>query len=46
MDALALAPVEFGAALDAWRVGDDAKKPGNEGPQLIRASVATGQMNR
>ncbi len=35
-DALALAPVEFGATLDAWRVGDGAKKPGNEGPELIR----------
>lgn len=31
----AYAPPEAGAALDAWRVSDAAKNPGNEGQRLI-----------
>lgn len=35
-DALAqFAPPEFGECLDYWRVSDAAKRPGNEGPELI-----------
>lgn len=35
-DALAqFAPPAFGQSLVGWRVGDGAKRPGNEGPELI-----------
>lgn len=36
-DALAqFAPPEYGERLDCWRVSDAAKRPGNEGPELIQ----------
>lgn len=35
-DALSrFAPPEYGGALECWRVSDAAKRPGNEGPELI-----------
>lgn len=35
-DALAkFAPADFGETLVGWRVGDGAKRPANEGPELI-----------
>jgi len=29
------APAEYGEALECWRVGDGAKRPANEGPELV-----------
>lgn len=41
-DALGFAPPAFGERLDCWRVGDAAKRPGNEGPELIEALNTSG----